>query len=133
MSMEIEKAEDTQEMINGIISILGSQHLVEGRILCVRSRGAKARAYARIWSMPRVWQVALDIHTFYIIEVISENFDGLSEEEKTKVLLHELCHIPKTFSGALLPHAHPGGRVDDKAVEKLYNIYKSRVEKYDSF
>ncbi|MCC7569938.1 metallopeptidase [Candidatus Micrarchaeota archaeon] len=130
MGFEIEKAEDVQNMINEIVDILGNPHIIGGRIICVRSWGSKAYAYARIWSMPKVWQVALDIHTFYVIEVLSEHFDKLDYEEKIKVLIHELMHIPKTFSGALLPHKNPGKKINDKNVNELYKIYKQRTEKY---
>ena len=130
MAFDIEKAGDVQELANDLVNVLGQPHLVAGRILCVRSKGSKANAYARIWSMPKVWKVALDIKAFYIIEVLSENYDHLDYEEKVKVILHELMHIPKTFSGALLPHKHRGGRINNQTVDKIYNLYKQRVEKY---
>ena len=131
--MKVEKAEDVQKKIDHIISVLGDPHLVKGRILCVRSYGSKANAYARIWEMPKVWKVALDINTFYVIEVLSENYDPLPEEEKIKVLIHELLHIPKTFSGALRPHRYPSGRIDQRTVNKLYRQYMERVEKYEKY
>jgi len=131
--MHVEKADDVKEKIDDIINVLGKPYLIESRILCVRSRGSKANAYARIWEMPKVWQVALDIHTFYIIEVLSEHYDPLPEDEKIKVLIHELMHVPKTFSGALLPHKYNGGRINDKTVETLYRIYKERKDKYDNY
>ena len=133
MVFDVEKAEDVQNIINEIINVMGNPHLNGGRILCVRSRGATARAYARIWSMPKVWQVALDIHAFYVIEVLSQHYDKLDYEERVKVLIHELMHIPKTFSGALLPHTHPGGKINDKSVDVLYKIYKERMDKYGNY
>ncbi|MBI3887746.1 hypothetical protein HY310_01620 [Candidatus Microgenomates bacterium] len=70
----------------------------------MRGFGSTSRAIARIWSLPKPWQIALKIEPQYVIEVIAERFDKLSEDEKDKTLFHELTHIPKTFSGALVPH-----------------------------
>ena len=41
------------------------------------------------------------------------------------MLIHELLHIPKTFSGALRPH---GGKVkiNARTVGQLHKIYKER-------
>ncbi|MEM2962962.1 MAG: putative metallopeptidase [Candidatus Anstonellales archaeon] len=126
--MEVEKALDVQQRIEKIIDALRPKGINQFRIICMRSRGSSSRAYARIWSMPKIWQKALDIGTFYVIEVLSERFDGLSDEDKTKVLIHELMHIPQTFSGALLSHGHRGGRGDwEREVEMLYREYSSRV------
>lgn len=85
------------------------------RIICFRSTSAKTRAYARIWGLSRVWQLALKIKPAYVLEVISEKFDRLSIEEKDKILLHEIAHIPMNFSGALVPHKRRGaGNFHDK-------------------
>lgn len=70
----------------------------------MRGFGSTSRAIARIWSLPRPWQMVLKISPQYIIEVIAQKFDKLSEENKDQTLIHELLHIPKTFSGALSPH-----------------------------
>ncbi len=124
--MKYEKAEDVQAMIRRLASVLFPKYNYE-RILAIRSYGSKASVYARIWSMPKVWQVALDIKPFYVIEVISEYFDELDEEEKEKVIIHELLHIPSTFSGALLPHKFKSKRIDDRTVNRLYEEYKRRI------
>ncbi|MEK7061199.1 MAG: putative metallopeptidase [Patescibacteria group bacterium] len=78
------------------------------RIFTYRSVNAKTRAYARIWGLSRIWQKALKVKPAYILEVISEKYDRLSNREKNKVLLHEVAHIPKNFSGALIPHIRRG-------------------------
>lgn len=123
--MDVEMAPDVEKMVNGIIAVLDYGHINEYRLFCMRSRNATASAYARIWNLPDIWQKALGVGTFYIIEVLSQHFDKLPEEEKEQVLIHELLHIPKTFSGALRPH---GGKVkiNSRTVGRLYRIYKER-------
>ena len=95
------------------------------RIFCYRSQGSKSRSYARIWSFPKIFQEVLDVEPAYVIEVLSERFDKLSDDNKTRVLIHELLHIPKNFSGALLPHKSHGRRIN-KEVDLLYKMFKSK-------
>ena len=125
--MDVEMAPDVEANVKEIIAVLSYGHINEFRIICMRSRNATARAYARIWNLPDIWQKALSVGTFYIIEVISQHYDKLNEEEKEKVLIHELLHIPKTFSGALRPH---GGkvRINTRTVGQLHKIYKERKQ-----
>jgi predicted metallopeptidase len=56
---------------------------------------------------------------FYLIEVISEKFDRLPPEEQTKVIIHELMHIPKTFGGGFIHH----NKVHKKTVEQQYKKF----------
>ncbi|MFN3909703.1 MAG: putative metallopeptidase [Candidatus Anstonellaceae archaeon] len=126
--MEVQKAPDIQQKIEDIISTLNSieeqKHLNQYRIICMRSFNSKARAYARIWAFPKIWQKALDIGTFYVIEILAEHFDRLDESEKEKVLIHELLHIPKTFSGALIDHNNPHRPIRKQTVNALWEKYK---------
>jgi predicted metallopeptidase len=121
--MDVEMAPDVERKVSEIVGVLSYGHVNEFRIICMRSRNATARAYARIWNLPDIWQKALSVGAFYIIEVLSQHYDKLSEEGKEKVIIHELLHIPKTFSGALRPH---GGRVkiNSRTVGTLHKIYK---------
>lgn len=123
--MDVEMAPDVEKMVNEIISVLDYGHINEYRLFCMRSKNATANAYARIWNLPDIWQKALGVGTFYIIEVLAQHFDKLPQEEKEKVIIHELLHIPKTFSGALRPH---GGKVpiNARTVGQLYKIYCER-------
>ena len=123
--MDVELAPDVEALVKEIVDVLSYGHINEFRIICMRSRNATARAYARIWNLPDIWQKALSVGTFYIIEVLSQHYDKLSEEEKEKVIIHELLHIPMTFSGALRPH---GGkvRINERTVGQLHRIYKER-------
>ncbi len=122
--MQFDYALDIQRRLNRIITSLDLFHIDKMRVICIRSYGSKSKALARIWNLPRIWQKALQIDAHYIIEVLSEKFDKLSEEEQDKVLIHELLHIPKTFSGALVPHLCFGKKINEERVEKLYQKYK---------
>lgn len=97
-------------------------HVSTPQIICFRSYGSSSRAIARIWSLPRIWQIGLNLKPHYCIEVISERFDKLSHEEQQKTLIHELMHIPKTFSGALVPHKTRYKRIDRRSVEKIWSL-----------
>jgi predicted metallopeptidase len=119
-------ASDVKAIADEIIPYVNLPHINSHRLLFMRSRGSTARAYARIWSMPRIWQEALEIKAYYVIEVLSEHFDNLPYEEKQKVIIHELLHIPKTFSGALVPHTCFGHKINDKRVNE---IYRAMLEK----
>ncbi len=123
-SVKFELAEDVQKLIEMLVIELDLQHIKSDRIFCVRSNQSKARAYARIWGLSRIFQVAAGYKPTYVIEVLSEHFDELTDEKKLKVLIHELLHIPKTFSGALLPHNGRHHKVNDAAVHKLFQKLK---------
>src|SRR3990172_4260020 len=99
--LEWEKAEDVKKEITDIVDTLNLSYIITDRIFCYRTEGSKARAYARTWMMPKIFQDALGIEPAYVIEVLSRYYDRLSDDEKSKVLIHELLHVPKNFSGAL--------------------------------
>jgi predicted metallopeptidase len=105
-SISWEKAPDIKKEIALLKTLLNLPNIQTSRIFCFRSQNAKTKAYARIWGLPRLWQMALKSEPAYILEVIAERFDKLDKREQHKVLLHELAHIPKNFSGSLLPHTH---------------------------
>lgn len=123
--MEFVFAPEISSEINRIAGKLGLSYIRPQNIITFRSYGSKSRAVARIWSLPRIWQMALKKEAHYCIEVISERFDKLPREEKEKVIIHELLHVPKNFSGALLPHRQRGKKIDRRTVDnwhaKLYN------------
>lgn len=125
--MEFKKAPDIDRRIRNILTVVELPYIDPRRVICFRSWDSTSRARARIWSFPRVWQMALNRKPHYIIEVLSERFDKLSDDDQTRVLIHELMHIPKNFSGALLPHRGRGDRrIDHRTVETYFNQYKSR-------
>lgn len=98
-------------------------HILGRRIFCFRTEGSKSRAYARIWAFPKIFQTVLEIEPAYVIEVINKYYNRLDYEEQTKVLIHELLHIPRNFSGSLLPHKYGNKRID-KEVERIYRNIK---------
>ena len=125
-------AADVELMVRDIVSTLSEEfaHVDPERIICMRTLGSKSSAYARIWSLPKIWQLALNINTFYVLEVITNHFDKLPKDEQKKVVIHELMHIPKTFSGALVPHNFRWGKITDRRVNTLFKRYcKIKEEK----
>jgi predicted metallopeptidase len=126
--MDIAPAPDIKKIVNTLVPKLPFSEYVEPkRIFCMRSFKATSRARARIWSFPKIWQMALKLPSYYIIEVLSHHFDHLSDDDKTRVIIHELMHIPKNFSGALVPHRGKYKRIDARTVETLFKQYKNSL------
>lgn len=97
-------APEISRRISFLIQNLNLDYIKPEQIHCFRGSGSSSRATARIWSLPTIWQQALSITPAYCIEVIAERFDRISPAQQEKVLIHELLHIPKTFSGSLVAH-----------------------------
>jgi len=123
--MEWLPASDIKRDSAKLVRDLDFSHINLKCIVCYRSRGSSSRARARIWSFPKVWQMALKLPPHYIIEVIGERYDRLAPEEKIRTLIHELMHIPLNFSGSLLPHRTRAGRLEKK-VDKFYRILENK-------
>lgn len=118
-----EKAPDVQKNIEYIVKTIGFVWGKEYKIIAFRSENSKTNAYARIWGLPKIWQMALETTPAYALEVISEKYDKLDEKHKTEVLIHELTHIPKNFSGSLVPHFRKGKRNFQRKVKDTISIY----------
>ncbi|PIS14718.1 metallopeptidase [Candidatus Shapirobacteria bacterium CG09_land_8_20_14_0_10_39_12] len=118
--MEFVLAPELKSDIKRIVLKLELTYINVDNIVPFKSFGSKSRAIARIWSLPKIWQIALNTDAHYFIEVVSERFDRLSQPDKEKVIIHELLHVPKNFSGALLPHRQRSKRIDRRTIEKLY-------------
>ena len=111
-------APDIKKQVNDIASNLDFFNVVPQFVFCVRSKGSKAkRTIARIHGLGKIWQGVLNRPPSYIIEVISEIYDKMSQKDKEKTLIHELLHIPGGFSGGFRPHK---GYVERRNVEHLY-------------
>jgi len=99
-----------ESRVKRLVKQLDLDWVKTSQIYCFKSEFSKTRAYARIWGLSRIWQLALKERPKYIIEVITERFNKLKKLDQDKVLLHELAHIPKNFSGSLLPHIRKKGK-----------------------
>lgn len=124
--MDVELAPDIKNLVRQVLPHLPFSYIDQTRVVCMRSFKASSRARARIWSFPKIWQMALKTPAHYVIEVLSQHFDKLSDDDKTRVIIHELMHIPKNFSGALVPHRGRHKRIDHRTVEKLFLQFKNR-------
>ena len=124
LPLEYVEASDVKRLVDEIVDSLELFHVVPQFVYCYRSKGSKSkRTVARIHGLSRIWQEALVRPPAYVIEVISERYDRLSEEEKEKTLIHELLHIPKGFSGGFRPHR---GYISRKQVEKLHRALQEK-------
>lgn len=124
--MDWQDAEDVKEDLKEITTVLDLAHINLKRIFCYRTTGSKARAYARTWAFPKIFQSALNVEAAYVIEVLARYYDRLDEDEKKKVLIHELLHIPKNFSGALLPHVTKDRHLG-RSASQLFKEYKKKT------
>jgi len=115
-------APDVKRLADEIAESLDLFHVIPQFVYCVRSKGSKSkRTIARIHGFGRVWQETLNLPASYVIEVISERYDKLTQEEKEKTVIHELLHIPNGFTGGFRPHA---GYIDQETVDSMHRTLK---------
>jgi predicted metallopeptidase len=116
-------APDIKEISEEIIRILEWNHIHLEHIAFLRSFGSSAkRTIARCHALGKAMQIGMERDNgFYLVEVISEHFDRLPEDEKIKVIIHELMHIPKSFGGGFIHH----NKVHDKSVEMVFKNYRN--------
>lgn len=122
--MNYKLAPEIKRKIRVLIKKLNFTHIKPNQIHCIRSFDAKTRAVARIWGMAKLFHEVVGIKPNYIIEVNAKRFDKMNDHDKIKTLIHELMHIPKTFSGALLSHRGPHHEINDQEVEKILRNLK---------
>ncbi len=115
------QASDTKKIAKEIVDRLGWNWILLEHVAFLRSTGSKARrTIARCHALGKAMQIGMGrAKSFYLIEVISEKFDKLPDDEKLKVIIHELMHIPKSFGGGFIHH----DKVHQMSVEKVYNHY----------
>lgn len=125
------EAPDVKKLADEIVERLSLYHVVPQFVFCFRSRGSTSgRTIARIHGMGKIWQEALNLPPSYVIEVISERYDSLSEADREKTIIHELLHIPHGFAGGFRPHK---GYIDRETVEQLYiTLQKHRAAESNS-
>ncbi|MDD5162613.1 MAG: putative metallopeptidase [Candidatus ainarchaeum sp.] len=101
-----------------LVEKLGFHHIAPERIACLKSAGTKTRrTIARIHGLGKAMQLGMKTEPFYVIELLSEKFDRLSEDDKTKTLIHELLHIPAGFGGGFRHHKP---YVNERTVEEQW-------------
>ncbi len=118
--MKYEPASDIEEKAKEIIRKLELNHIKLEDIAFIRSRGSSSRrTIARCHALGKIMQKALSRKAFYTLEFLSERFDKMSEEEKIKVIIHELMHIPKCFGGGFKHHDY----VTERNINLLYKKF----------
>lgn len=114
---------EVEHLVRRIIDGLELSYIDKNRVYVVVSRGSKARACARIHGMSKVFSF-VGFKPAYVIELIEECFVKLSCIEAIEVIIHELMHIPFSFSGSLRPHGrYTSQRNIRNYTKKLGNIY----------
>lgn len=120
--MKYEPAPDLQIIAEEISRML-YPHVITERVKCFRSYGTSSRGtIARCHALGKLMQKALGVKAHYALEFIHERYDKLPEEEKLKVIIHELMHIPKTFGGGFKHH--------DFVCEKNVNLHYKQYKEY---
>ncbi|MEA3248301.1 MAG: putative metallopeptidase [Nanoarchaeota archaeon] len=121
MRIKYAHAPDIKKLAEEIVEKLEWNHILLEHAAFIRSFGSSARrTIARCHALGKAMQIGMGRKKgFYLIEVISEKFDRLSDDEQLKVIIHELMHIPKSFGGGFIHH----NKVHNKSVEQVYNHY----------
>ena len=105
-----------------IAESLDFRHICLDRIACVESRGSKTkRVIARIHTLGKVMQLGMEQKPFYVIELVTEQFDRQSREDQIRTIVHELLHIPHGFGGGFRHHKP---YVNKKTVEESFALLK---------
>jgi len=129
MGIKYYEAPDVKQLVNTIIAELRFVHINSQHIYCFRSNGSKSkRTIARIHGLEKLWQKALQTHPRYLIEVIAERYDKLSQTDREKILIHELLHIPKGFSGGFRPHK---GYINKKTINRLHETFERHKKTHE--
>ncbi len=121
--MHWQPAGDLHRRLDRIIRAVGLTHVDPKRVRCVRVYGSRANALARIWGLPPIFQDSLQLNARYVIEFMTPSFDELPPDEQDRVIIHELLHIPRTFSGGIRPERSPSLTINNRTVERYYRQY----------
>lgn len=127
--MQWHSAGDIQTRLRRIIRALALEYIDPARIRCLRVSGSRANALARIWGLPPIFQDALDLRPHYVIEFMVPAFGRLPREEQDRVIIHELLHIPRTFSGGIRPERSPSLNINRRTVERYYRQYLAAMRR----
>ncbi len=127
--MQWRPARDIFSRLRRILRALDLAYIDAHRIHCVRVWGSRANALARIWGLPPIFQEALRLRAHYVIEFMVPTFDRLPREEQDRVIIHELLHIPRSFSGGIRPERSPSLSINTRTVERYYRQYLAAMRK----
>ncbi len=81
-------------------------HIDFNRVHCYRYTSPTRTAAKIIGFFKTLQLVHPEIEPYYVIVFNDHNFARSSKEEQDITILHELLHIPKTFSGEYSKRAH---------------------------
>jgi len=127
--MQWRPARDISSRLQRILRALDLTYIDASRIHCVRVWGSRANALARIWGLPPIFQDALRLRAHYVIEFMVPTFNRLPREEQDRVIIHELLHIPRSFSGGIRPERSPSLSINTRTVERYYRQYLAAMRK----
>jgi predicted metallopeptidase len=127
--MQWRPARDISSRLRRILRALDLTYIDASRIHCVRVWGSRANALARIWGLPPIFQDALRLRAHYVIEFMVPTFNRLPREEQDRVIIHELLHIPRSFSGGIRPERSPSLSINTRTVERYYRQYLAAMRK----
>lgn len=98
------RSQRLEAVVARMAELLGLSHVRADRVFCSVSFNARTRAYARIWGTPGPFVKLGVCEPAYVIELVYENLEGAGCDRLLAVLLHELLHIPRGFTGGLRRH-----------------------------
>ena len=108
-----------------LVQSLEFTHIPPQRFSVIKSSGSQSRrTIARIHALPKALQLGMQSKPFYVIELISERFDKLSQADQTKALIHELLHVPHNFGGGFRQHRV---HVTERNVERYFSEFQRRT------
>ena len=107
--------------------LLGYEHVIPDKLAVVKSWGSSTRrTIARIHSIGKVMMLGMGHKkSFYVIELLSKEFDKQPEEEQIETIIHELMHIPKTYGGGFRHHNHVSHKNVKLELKRYMNLKKS--------
>jgi len=133
LGIKYERALDLQEQVKELVFYLFPYVKLDS-VVCLRSYGSRSRGtIARCHALGKAMQMGLDRKGFYLIEVISERFDRMTDIDRIKTLIHELMHIPKTFGGGFKFHNVVHERNVDIMYERYVNLKDKKEKRENNF
>lgn len=104
--VEYIEAPELKEKAIEIAKLFNLDHIDFDRVHFYRY-SCKTRTCAKITGFFKTLQLAYPhIRPFYVITFNNYNFLRETEQQQRQTILHELLHIPKTFSGEFSSVAH---------------------------